>query len=336
MKSFIIPKFIWGKNLFKKNIYVSMSAVIFILGMIVTTLALLNRGFKPEENTSAAVRFYFLNQAGSAIESETRNFPLADQERLTGDVLTQFLKGPASPKLAKTIPDGITTVGETRLIPEPDGTGAVYELEFSPEYFEMTPVQEIFFRACFVWTMTDLDFIKGVRIYAGGQELLNSAGAPMGLLNRGSVEIHPVIAPMKTQAKTIKLYFANQTGDELSLEVRTIDVNPDNIAQFIVEQIIVGPKGTDHLPTVSADIKIRDVKTDDGICYVNLSVDFMTKSPSGTVLDKISVYSIVNSLTELSNVKKVQFLIESENVEQFKGDLDLSKQFERDESMIHA
>jgi len=47
------------------------------------------------------------------------------------------------------------------------------------------------------------------------------------------------------------------------------------------------------------------------------------------------IYSIVNSLIEnSSNVKKVQFLIESERVEQFHGVYDFDKLFEKEDQLI--
>ena len=50
--------------------------------------------------------------------------------------------------------------------------------------------------------------------------------------------------------------------------------------------------------------------TKDGICYVNLDDNFLTV-PDNVSMDA-AVYSIVNSLVELSNINKVQILVNGE------------------------
>ena len=50
--------------------------------------------------------------------------------------------------------------------------------------------------------------------------------------------------------------------------------------------------------------------TTDGVCYVNLDENFLMVV--NNVSTDVSIYSIVNSLSELSNVNKVQILINGE------------------------
>ncbi|MBR1443360.1 MAG: GerMN domain-containing protein, partial [Firmicutes bacterium] len=73
---------------------------------------------------------------------------------------------------------------------------------------------------------------------------------------------------------------------------------------------------------------------EEGICYVDLSSEFISKQAGSHNTDEMTIYSIVDSLTELENVKKVQFLIEGEKVNDLNGRVDLSKPFERDEIKI--
>ena len=95
-----------------------------------------------------------------------------------------------------------------------------------------------------------------------------------------------------------------------------------------MEQLIAGPESKDLFPTVPPETKIRDVKVVDGICYVDLSMEFVTKHGGGSSGEAFTIYSIVNSLTELSNINKVQFLIEGEKLDEYKGDFDFGKPFE--------
>lgn len=62
--------------------------------------------------------------------------------------------------------------------------------------------------------------------------------------------------------------------------------------------------------TINPNTKIINVTTKDGICYVNLDDNFLTV-PDNVSMDA-AVYSIVNSLVELSNINKVQILVNGE------------------------
>ena len=66
---------------------------------------------------------------------------------------------------------------------------------------------------------------------------------------------------------------------------------------------------------------------------MNLSSDFVTKNNVGTAAERMTIFSIVNSLTELSNVDKVQFLIEGEKKEVYHHMI-FNEPIERDISMI--
>ena len=47
----------------------------------------------------------------------------------------------------------------------------------------------------------------------------------------------------------------------------------------------------------------------DGVATVNLTKDFVDKHPGGKDAERLTLYSIVNSLTEVKDIQKVKFLI---------------------------
>ena len=75
------------------------------------------------------------------------------------------------------------------------------------------------------------------------------------------------------------------------------------------EELIAGPSGQIEgvYPSVNPDTEIINVMTRDGICYVNLDETFLTVV--NNVPTEISIYAVVNSLVELSNINRVQILI---------------------------
>ena len=100
---------------------------------------------------------------------------------------------------------------------------------------------------------------------------------------------------------------------------------------MVVESIIAGPKSSEVFATVNPSTVINDVMTDNGICYVSLNRDFLNKTTN--VSDEVLIYSLVNSLTQLGNVNKVQILIDGRSDARL-GEYDLSKLFERNLEMI--
>ena len=96
--------------------------------------------------------------------------------------------------------------------------------------------------------------------------------------------------------------------------------------------MIAGPLTDKAYPTVSPTLKVLNVTTKDGVCYVNLDNSFLTKTLK--VSDEAVIYSFVNSLTELPNVNKVQFMIDSETEVSFGDHMYLSEPFERNLELI--
>lgn len=88
-----------------------------------------------------------------------------------------------------------------------------------------------------------------------------------------------------------------------------------------------------HDSLFPANAKLLSVETKDSVCFVNFSKEFLNKRADGESEEIITVYAIVNSLTELDDITKVQFLIEGQKVENY-GDMIFSQPFERNENII--
>ena len=163
-------------------------------------------------------------------------------------------------------------------------------------------------------------------------EIIRRANEKPELINPDSfVENEGNMINMYERAE-LRLYFASEDGQKLVEKVETVTYNGNiSMDRLVVDNIISGPKGTDAFSTINPSTVVNSVTTQDGICYVNLSEDFLNKITN--VTDEVMIYSIVNSLTELGNINKVQILIDGEmNIRL--GEYDLSTPFERDLDMI--
>jgi germination protein M len=240
---------------------------------------------KNAEDAGKTLNVYFLNPTTKKIEPESRTIPEGENVAVVKSVLAEFQAGPKSVSLSKTLPNDVT-ITEVVL---PAAT-TVAEVEFSENYKDMPVNEEIFCRLSLVWTLTELDFIDQVRIYVGDAELLGDNGEPMGLLSRDNVSISQDIPPDTVSTETYKIYFSDDQGLRLAPEERMIEVGSSQTAEkYIVEQIILGPSAPGLVSTVPKETKINDVRTEEGICYVDLTADFVNKFEGGSAAEKMAV-----------------------------------------------
>ena len=186
-------------------------------------------------------------------------------------------------------------------------------LNVSAEYLSLPPLKEVLIRAAIVRTLCQMDFITYVSITVEGEQLFDGMGEPIGLMSADQFIDNDGNAINAYEQVRIKLYFADATGENLISGFRDkYYLSNTSVERLVVEELIAGPSGqVDYLfPTINPSTKIINVMTKDGVCYVNLSEDFLTVV--GNVPTKVSVYSIVNSLVELNSVNKVQILVNGE------------------------
>lgn len=106
---------------------------------------------------------------------------------------------------------------------------------------------------------------------------------------------------------------------------------------------VKAPAGQEGLATLQAFVKknnnalpaatkVLGLNIKDGIASVNFSKEFLAKG-QGEYNQTMLVYGVVNTLTEFSSIKKVQFLVEGKKVEVL-GQMDLATPLERNKSYL--
>lgn len=300
---------------------------VIVLIFIVTVGAVVyNVSQSDGDGKNLKVQLYFIEQNNYSLKAEERNIVDGDNKEIVSRVLEELIKGPKSQLYKKSIPENIEILDVVL-------NGTVADVNLSVDYNELKASEALFCRASLVYTLTDLEFIEKVRIMVDGEEILKANGEPLGSMKKEDIVMGEEVSLEAVKYETIKLYFANAEGTGLVLEERQIETNSNKEhVRCIMEQLIAGPdKNSGLTATVPSETKIRDIKVKDGVCYVDLSKDFITKHTGGSMAELITIKSIVNSLTEVPEVKKVQFLIEGEKVQEFKGHVDFSQPFERSE-----
>lgn len=153
--------------------------------------------------------------------------------------------------------------------------------------------------------------------------------------NTGYHKNQPPIAPIPDKTRhEMKLYFGNPESNGLQIEERVIISSEQKAALIILEELIKGPRNKLLKSTLSPDTKILSVTTVDGICYVNLSKNFLAGISADSVNEVITIWSIVNSLTELDTVHGVQLFVEAQKIQSIEKYYSVKDTFYRNEDLI--
>ncbi len=157
-------------------------------------------------------------------------------------------------------------------------------------------------------------------------------------------EISPVSSIVMTEDQAsqlnekipVRLYFADKESHKLRIEIRYIPIEEarksvNNLAAIIVDELIKGPVKKSVLnPTMPTDTKRNGiVKIEAGVATVDLSKEFVDNHTGDKNKEQLTIFSIVNSLTELKEIQKVKFTIDGKTRENFKGNFKFDMPFPR-------
>ncbi len=206
-------------------------------------------------------------------------------------------------------------------------------LSLDAGYQRLDAGTEILVRAALVRTLAQVAGVEGVSILVDGQPLIDDVGIPAGMMKVDSFVLNDSGMEDSIRRTELTLYFANENGDRLKSCRRIVEYEQNILPeQLVVEQLIAGTKEEGCHPVIPEDTRILSVTNDEGVCYVNLDQTFL--KPYGSAKPEVSLYSIVNSLSELGSVRSVQFLINGESNTMFRELLDLNRQYSRNLDLI--
>lgn len=208
-------------------------------------------------------------------------------------------------------------------------------LNFNSFYDKMEPVTEILCRLAVVKTMTQIEGIESVSFYVKGKPLKDSRDEDVGAMTIDSFVENPGEQINSYQNATIDLYFANEAGDGLIRETQEVYYNSNiSMEKLVMEHLISGPKSKEAQGTIPKETKLINVAVVDGSCYVNLDENF--KNQNYEILESVVIYSIVNSLTSLEHIDRVQISINGDTSGKYRDDFELSQMYEKDYSYVSA
>ena len=298
--------------------------------LVLWSVFLLSACGKQEEEQvkEEGYKIYYLNKAETSLVSEMYQpkSGVGDAESLLPELLEKMAE-----------------------VPEGQDWHAALQMEFSvqncflegnqvvlsvdPAYKDMSATREVLVRAALVRTLIQIPGVDGVSMRIGEEPLLDRSGNPIGVMQKDTFVDNEGAEINAYDTVALHLYFADETGTQLVETSQTVMYNTNiSMERLVVEILISGPEGKEMYPTVNPDTQILSVTDADGVCYVNLSSEFM--DTVGNVTPEVTLYSIVNSLAELKDVHRVQFMINGDAQILYRELIDLGSSFSRNLDIV--
>lgn len=285
-------------------------------------------GAKNAEGTP--VEISYLNKSETKIVPEIHYLQGITTKEMIVEVLTLLAEMPDNKELEAVIP------GSIKIINYAYEEGQV-TVSLGEKYKELSKTTEVLIRAAIVRSLTSIPDVNYVMLTVNGEQLMDTMGNPVGIMTAEMFIDYAgqLQADAYAQAK-IKLYFANESGDGLIAVNRTLAFNMDissiSMERLVIEQLLKGPASDESYPTINPSTKLLSITVKDGVCYLNFSKDILT--PVNNVTSDVTIYSIVNSLVEVSNINKVEISIEGSKELKFRDKYELTTLFERNLDLV--
>lgn len=192
---------------------------------------------------------------------------------------------------------------------------------------------EVLAKAAITKTLCQLEYVENVQF-----EIYDSSTMmEEGIIKETYNEISFVDAEAEggyLQKGVITLYFANETGDRLLEYDKAVEITTNaSLEQIVIESLIDGPMRDGYFSTIPTGTTLKKISIKDGVCYVDLSSEF--NNTLDTCMDRITIYSVVNSLCSLPTISKVQFLINGEKQEFYRETIPLDGMFEQQMDLVY-
>jgi germination protein M len=159
-------------------------------------------------------------------------------------------------------------------------------------------------------TLTQFPEVRRVKILVEGEELIGPSGQPRGFME-------PLPNPGEgTVSRDITLYFGNRDATAVVAETRTVSIPADiqlpDLLRIAVEQLIKGPRNQDLSPTIPPGTRVLSVSVEEDVAHVDFSQEMHTQHWGGAAGESMTVQSIVNTLTEFPDIRRVLMTVEGQ------------------------
>jgi len=279
---------------------------------------------------------YFVSAGGGYILPEVRNVKYTEQDYISS-LFEELKKGPQDTSVMKS-----PLAYDLEIIQEPEqtdiGEGYRLTLDFSglPTDDFSDEEDSILSFAAIIYTITGfVPEIQSIDLLVQGKRITTVDGLTGfydGMHRQDYIGYIGSSAP---------IYFADKDSDLLLEVLRSMEQEKIWSAKERTKEIIEGPLSGDGenawpvMPSGVSALDIMSVDVYEDTAYVNLSQNFKDACAGfSSKNEMLLIYSIVNTITALDGINKVQFLVESKQTKALAGHLWLTDPFLKNYGII--
>lgn len=316
-----------------KDMFSHKTKYTFLLFLVFFYISFLFTGCDKENNEEYnGYYIYCLDTNETKVTAEKYTPKGKNTNQIIHELIKRMEKEPNDISFKKAIPDNVE-LDEFTLASQGD-----LSLYWTSSYGNYTGVSEILRRAAIVKTLCQVPEVSNVQFYVAGQPLTDSNMNAVGFMSADTfIDTTGDIA--YTQTATLIMYYANSEGK--SLKEVPVEITYDAtipLEQLALEQLLKGPnsiegiKDQNLLKTIPDGTKINSISVKDNTCYLDLSSEFLEKRTD--ISDDVAIYSVVNTLVELSNISRVQFSIDGKQVLLYDDYVNFGEPFESNLNIV--
>ena len=183
----------------RKKMRKKIISIILLVAMVLTMAA----GCGKKEDKKDYFVFYVNNELTKVVAKKITLQHTSSGKAQVKELLKDLQTQPEDATLRRTIPRKVK-------IQNIDLISYQITVDFSKEYYDMKPTEEILTRAAIAKTLLQLS--QYVTFTVDGKPLVDASGANVGAMNLDSFVENPGEQINSSQKATLKLYFSNKAG----------------------------------------------------------------------------------------------------------------------------
>ena len=185
----------------------------------------------------------------------------------------------------------------------------VLTVDLTQGYLNLSEVDKNIILACMVLTLCALDEVSQLNLNVDGITLEHGLTPDMIILQDSETNAFE---------QRITLYYPGPGDDFLYSEHRMLTTGYDKLlAEYVIDELLKGPQDSQLHSALPQGTQILSIEVSGDLCTVNLSREFYSNRPDIAALERMAVYSIVNSLCSISGIQSVKLLIDGEKMEKY-------------------
>lgn len=296
---------------------------------VITVIAIVSIIFICRDNVTEnmSVDMYFINADATGIVAQPKKIRYGDGNELIQNTLIKLRKGPDSMKLGEIMPRS-TQIKNIELRDD-----RFLTVNFSENFLTNDPARNVLNTYAVVKTLCSTGQVSSVRVLVEGKAIRDREGNKLEYISASDINLET--EEYQSELREVTLYFADETKKKLVRESRTIKITDQQpIEQYIINELIKGTNEKAERSVLSDKTVLVSVNVEDNICYLNFKASFLSDNSGGEDHEALVIYSIVNSLTELQTIGRVQFYMDGKRVKNF-GSVNIKDYISRNTQIIN-